>query len=183
MFLVTQQLIGNFEYWSLALVTYKISVFGLNHLAFPLGILIWLEAFSWWCFNTPLLNITNGISIESLIFLFLTFQSFTFECNEKIFTVCYYHVTYEFQSESTLYNLSECQGTPCFRPVWLNGWVFVYELNGCGKNPCNGHSSFFTYLISFRLIFWTDCQKSFKEHFMICYQRSVWPTSEFSWTY
>ena len=27
-------------------------------------------------------------------------------------TVCYYHVTYEFQSESTLYGLPECQGTP-----------------------------------------------------------------------
>ena len=26
-------------------------------------------------------------------------------------TVCYYHVTYEFQSESTLYSLPECQGT------------------------------------------------------------------------
>ena len=30
-----------------------------------------------------------------------------------VMTVCYYHVTYEFQSESTLYNLPECQGTPC----------------------------------------------------------------------
>ena len=28
-------------------------------------------------------------------------------------TVCYYHVTYEFQSESTLLSLPECQGTPC----------------------------------------------------------------------
>ena len=28
-------------------------------------------------------------------------------------TVCYYHVTYEFQSYSTLYNVPECQGTPC----------------------------------------------------------------------
>ena len=26
-------------------------------------------------------------------------------------TVCYYHVTYGFQSESTLYSLPECQGT------------------------------------------------------------------------
>ena len=31
----------------------------------------------------------------------------------KILTVLYYHVTYEFQSESTLYSLPECQGTPC----------------------------------------------------------------------
>ena len=27
--------------------------------------------------------------------------------------VRYYHVTYEFQSESTHYSLPECQGTPC----------------------------------------------------------------------
>ena len=32
-------------------------------------------------------------------------------------TVCYYHVTCEFQSESTLYNLPECQGTPCLKQV------------------------------------------------------------------
>ena len=30
-----------------------------------------------------------------------------------VLTVCYYHVTYEFQSESTLYSLPECEGTPC----------------------------------------------------------------------
>ena len=29
----------------------------------------------------------------------------------KIKTACYYHVTYEFWSESTLYSLPECQGT------------------------------------------------------------------------
>ena len=28
-----------------------------------------------------------------------------------------YHVTYEFQSESTVYNLTECQGTPCSKQV------------------------------------------------------------------
>ena len=28
-------------------------------------------------------------------------------------TVCYYHVTYAFRIESTLYKLSECQETPC----------------------------------------------------------------------
>ena len=27
-------------------------------------------------------------------------------------TVCYYHVTYEFQSESALYSLLQCQETP-----------------------------------------------------------------------
>ena len=28
-------------------------------------------------------------------------------------TVCYYHVTYQFHSESTLNSVPECQGTPC----------------------------------------------------------------------
>ena len=33
------------------------------------------------------------------------------------FTVCFYHATYEFQSESTLYNLTECQRTSCSKQV------------------------------------------------------------------
>ena len=55
-------------------------------------------------------------------------------------TLCYYHVMNKFQSESTLYSLPECQGTPSLKqvhtwslsdsigshwPVWLNGWVLV----------------------------------------------------------
>ena len=32
-------------------------------------------------------------------------------------TVSYYHATYEFQSESTLYSLPECQGTLCSKQV------------------------------------------------------------------
>ena len=30
-------------------------------------------------------------------------------------TVCYYHVTHEFQSESTLSSLPECQRTPSLK--------------------------------------------------------------------
>ena len=39
----------------------------------------------------------------------------SYETSENIAyqTVCYYHVMYEFQSESTLYSLPECLGTPC----------------------------------------------------------------------
>ena len=33
--------------------------------------------------------------------------------NKASLTVCYYHVTYKFQSESTPYSLPECQQTPC----------------------------------------------------------------------
>ena len=72
-------------------------------------------------------------------------------------TVCYYHVMYTFQSESTLCSCLnvkkiharnrtsedtvKCtvhptdkysQHSPTIWPVWLNGWVFLYELIGCG---------------------------------------------------
>ena len=40
-------------------------------------------------------------------------------------TVCSYHVTHSFQSEST-----------------LNGWVFVYELSGCGFESSRCHLNF-----------------------------------------
>ena len=30
-------------------------------------------------------------------------------------TVCYYHVIYKFQSESTFYSLPKCQGNPCLK--------------------------------------------------------------------
>ena len=42
-----------------------------------------------------------------------------------ILAVCSCHVTYAFQTESTLYS-------------WSNGWVFVYELSGSGfESSCN----------------------------------------------
>ena len=34
-----------------------------------------------------------------------------------ILTVCYYHVSYEFQSESTFYTLPKCQRTPSSKPA------------------------------------------------------------------
>ena len=79
--------------------------------------------------------------------------------------VCYYHVTYLFQSEFTLHSclnvkellawnrrgiwsLSDSNGIRAHnhlvrkrtvnhlaRLVWLNGWVFVYKLSGCGFEP------------------------------------------------
>ena len=33
----------------------------------------------------------------------------------NVLTVCYYNVTYKFQSESTPYSLPECPGTPCLK--------------------------------------------------------------------
>ena len=39
--------------------------------------------------------------------------------------VCYYHVTYKFQSENTLYSLPECLGTPCSKESKLYPDIFV----------------------------------------------------------
>ena len=73
---------------------------------------------------------------------------------ERECPVCYFHVTYAFQSEYTLFSslnvkerlprnrrdiwsLSEyrtdkySQRKSIIWPVWQNGWVFVYELNEC----------------------------------------------------
>ena len=54
---------------------------------------------------------------EWAYFLNLTrwFQRYlNFSASKRVFlTVCYYKVMYEFQSESTLYSLPECQGTHC----------------------------------------------------------------------
>ena len=53
----------------------------------------------------------------------------------------------------TLY-LPECQGTPYSNwawylnwPVWLHGWVFVYELSGCGFDSCCSRLKFSSYLL------------------------------------
>ena len=32
---------------------------------------------------------------------------------KKSMTLCYYHIKYEFQSESAVYSLPKCQGTSC----------------------------------------------------------------------
>ena len=76
-------------------------------------------------------------------------------------TVCYYHVTYEFQSEHTLYSvlnvkemlvqnrrniwsLSDSNGNRCSKvwSVWLNGWVLVNKLNGCAFKSRFYHLNF-----------------------------------------
>ena len=72
-------------------------------------------------------------------------------------TVCYYHVTHTFQSESTLYSclnvkeflarnrhdiwiLSDNNGIRTHnhlvcKPALNHGWVFIYKLSGCGFEP------------------------------------------------
>ena len=115
-------------------------------------------------------------------------------------TACYCHVTYAFQSESTLYTVFawmsrnsspvsskdfldiqdniECgftlkrvrdmtktysqmhrtdkysQHSSTIWPVWLNGWVFVHEVSGCGfESSCSQYefileNCYFSFLVS-----------------------------------
>ena len=67
-------------------------------------------------------------------------------------------VTYTFQSESALYSTLHSTAStftcpivlyilplyPLYAllPVWLNGWVFLYELSGCGFESCCSHFNF-----------------------------------------
>ena len=84
---------------------------------------------------------------------------------ESIRTLCSCHVKYACESESTLssclnvkehlagrrreiWSLSDCKWTQThktrqvwLRPVWLNGWVFVYERSGCGFESNFSHLS------------------------------------------
>ena len=76
------------------------------------------------------------------------------QCHQKIFlTVCYHHVTYAFQSES--------------RPVWLNEWVFVYELNGCRfQSPCCQLIFFFEFWYMSRVCV-KKCVHNFQKNFLV----------------
>ena len=104
--------------------------------------------------NIQLLCISILFRIFCTIFICFVFDGFwnrpVFKCFVFLrVTVCSCHFTYAFQKESTLL-LPESQGTPCskqarnlkfkwLQPVWLNGWLFVYELNGCGFESTCSH--------------------------------------------
>ena len=69
--------------------------------------------------------------------------------------VCSCRVMYAFQSESTLCSWYDkiMQSNSPYRqvlsiiwPVWLNGWVFVYELSGCGFESSCIHIKNFSYM-------------------------------------
>ena len=54
-------------------------------------------------------------------------------------TVCYYHVTYEFQSESKLYCLPECQGTSCLKQApYLK---FKWQQRDSNLQPLNSQTN------------------------------------------
>ena len=56
-----------------------------------------------------------------------------------------------------------------FRPVWLNGWVFVYELSGCGFesscNPRNGLDDTAITTVAKYSINFTEQQKGTSLHY------------------
>ena len=51
-------------------------------------------------------------------------------------TVCYYHVTYEFQSESTLCSLPECQGRPCSKQAPYLNKLRIWRLLWATQSRC-----------------------------------------------
>ena len=112
--------------------------------------------------------------------------------NERILhTVCSCHVTFTFQSVSTLssclnvkellaqsrrgiWSLNDCNWTRIHNPLvykrklnhltklakFLNGWVFVYELNGCGFESSFSQLNVYTISLLFMKIF----SKAFNEN-------------------
>ena len=66
--------------------------------------------------STDDINVQKGFEyFKNLVFAYKRYFSSPNRCERNfiLITVCYYQVTYEFQSEPTLYSLPECQGTPC----------------------------------------------------------------------
>ena len=46
-------------------------------------------------------------------------------------------------------------------PVWLNGWVFVYKLSGCGFESCCSHLNF-RHRVYFECGLWIECGLTLK---------------------
>ena len=58
----------------------------------------------------------------------------------KLFFKIFFHtlIVWWLQRDSKPQPLSSWTNTQPFRSVWLNGWLFVYELSGCGfKSRCS----------------------------------------------
>ena len=150
------------------------------------------STFTWDLKCTPTVKISIWCKVTSL-------SAFAWvQAKWNSLTVCSYHVTYAFQSGSTLYSclnvkellapnrheiwkLSDCNWTrtqkhlvcdmtrTCSQmhgtdkysehssiiwPVWLNGWVFGYELSGSGfESKCRSENHFGT---SFSLVKFTE---------------------------
>ena len=88
-----------------------------------------LKMFNVWCtFKFFYMMLNNAILLFSNIFrlYFQNIYSFIglkYSCNGLFKWL---------QLDSNPQSLSSETNTQPFIPVWLNGWVFVYELSGCG---------------------------------------------------
>ena len=70
--------------------------------------------------STDDINVQKGFEyFKNLVFAYKRCFCSPNRCERNLIliTVCYYQVTYEFQSEPTLYSLPECQVTPCSEQV------------------------------------------------------------------
>ena len=71
--------------------------------------------------------------------------------NRFLQSVCYYHVTYEFQSESTLYSVPECQGIPCSKQAPLSDSNEIRTHNHLVRKRTLNHLASFAKWLSVRL--------------------------------
>ena len=91
-------------------------------------------------YNIHQYGISISISIINIIFSIMV----------SVSTACSYHVTYSFrvnlQSVRTHIQMRSTdkywQHSPIIWSVWLNGWVFIYELSGCGFESRCFHLNF-----------------------------------------
>ena len=95
-------LLSALDYYSISIMTFSIKHFSTTSCF--LNTRICCRSFRPWSFFKTF--------IFKLFSTFITFEILQKKKEAKI-TVCYYHFTYEFQTELTLYSLPECQGTPC----------------------------------------------------------------------
>ena len=69
---------------------------------------------------------------QVLLFSYSTKKCLISQTCQFCLTICSYHVTHAFQSESTLYSVLNIKELLVGnRSIWLNVWVFVYKLSGC----------------------------------------------------
>ena len=93
----------------------------------------WLDNFFQVCYlctspcHVGLVNVAMDIFKNGLV---LINKPIFFAILFSIYLICLY-VTYEFQSESTLYSLPECQGTPCSKQAPY----LKFKWQQCDSNP------------------------------------------------
>ena len=109
--------------------------------------------------------------------------------NKPFLTVYFYHVMNTFQSESTLcscLNVKElsAQSRHCIRSlsdcnriqihnhlvcklVWLNGWVFIYKLSGCGFKSCCSNLNFLNIYQASKFQVFMETNGSFPYSFVV----------------